>query len=202
MTQDAQALHRLLKAIAAHDDAGAQALLREAPDLARAAVGRADEHFLPQVQLQLYAGDTALHVAAAAYGSGIARQLIALGADLRARNRRGAGPLHSATVGSPGSTHWNPQAQARMIAFLVSAGADANAPDKGGVTPLHRAVRNRCTAAVEALLDAGADAARPNGHGSTPLQLAMQTTGRGGTGTPEARAEQARIIRLLQQHLA
>jgi hypothetical protein len=67
----------------------------------------------------------------------------------------------------------------------------------GGVTPLHRAVRNRCAAAVQALLAAGADRRRKNGSGSTPAQLAKVTSGRGGTGSPEAKAQQAEILRLL-----
>jgi hypothetical protein len=67
----------------------------------------------------------------------------------------------------------------------------------GGVTPLHRAVRNRCAAAVKALLDGGADPRRKNGNGSTPAQLAKLTTGRGGTGASEAKAQQAEIVQML-----
>jgi hypothetical protein len=55
---------------------------------------------------------------------------------------------------------------------------------------------------VRALLDAGADPRRPNDAGSTPSSLARQTTGRGGTGSPEAKAEQAAIIALLSDALA
>ena len=80
---------------------------------------------------------------------------------------------------------------------LVAAGADPNAVDQGGVTPLHRAVRNRCAAAVRALLDGGADARRKNKRGSTPMQLATQNTGRGGTGSPEAKACRAAFEKLL-----
>jgi len=65
------------------------------------------------------------------------------------------------------------------------------------VTPLHRAVRNRCAAAVKVLLDRGADPSRRNRNGSTPAQLAKLTTGRSGTGTPEAKAQQAEIVRML-----
>jgi hypothetical protein len=66
------------------------------------------------------------------------------------------------------------------------------------VTPLHRAVRNRCSAAVEALLGAGADPRRQNDRGSTASDLAHRTTGRGGTGSAAAKAEQRIIIELLQ----
>jgi ankyrin repeat protein len=68
------------------------------------------------------------------------------------------------------------------------------------VTPLHRAVRTRCATAVRALLDCGADARRQNGSGSTPIRLATLHTGRGGSGSAEAKAQQAEIVRLLEQH--
>jgi hypothetical protein len=63
--------------------------------------------------------------------------------------------------------------------------------------PLHRAVRTRCAVAVSALIDGGADPHAKNGRGSTPLQLATRTAGRGGSGSPEARMQQAEIMRLL-----
>ena len=137
----------------------------------------------------VYAGDTALHVAAAAYRQEIVPKLIATGANVRARNRRGAEPLHYAVDGMPGSRTWNPPAQAATVARLIEAGADPNAADKSGVTPLHRAVRTRCAAAVKALLEAGADPRRKNNSGSTPMLLATQNTGRGGSGSPEAKAQ-------------
>ena len=83
------------------------------------------------------------------------------------------------------------------MAALIEAGADPDAADARGVAPLHRAVRTRSAQAVAALLAGGADASLPNRSGSTPLKLAQQTTGRGGSGSPEAKAEQAEILRLL-----
>jgi ankyrin repeat protein len=71
------------------------------------------------------------------------QKLIATGANVRARNRRGAEPLHYAVDGMPGSRTWNPPAQAATVARLIEAGADPNATDKSGVAPLHRAVRAR-----------------------------------------------------------
>src|SRR6185369_16888259 len=68
---------------------------------------------------------------------------------------------------------------------------------KSGVAPLHRAVRTRSLLAVRALLDGGADPRAPNTSGSTPLHLAVQTTGRGGSGSEHARQQQAGIIQLL-----
>jgi len=61
-------------------------------------------------------------------------------------------------------------------------------------------VRTRCSAAVRALLDGGADPRRPNRSGSTPMKLATRPTGRGGSGSSEAKAQQAAIVQLLEQH--
>jgi hypothetical protein len=58
-------------------------------------------------------------------------------------------------------------------------------------------VRTRSTGAVRALLAGGADASLRSGRGSTPRDLATRTTGRGGSGSAEARREQAEILRLL-----
>ncbi|WUJ68788.1 ankyrin repeat domain-containing protein [Kribbella soli] len=160
-------------------------------------MARPDELFIDQCHAHLYEGDTALHAAAFAYDVQLAQDLIARGADISARNRRGAQPLHAATNGVPGSTNWNPTAQQAIIQFLIEAGADPNATAAGGATPLHRAIRNRCSAAVDQLLRSGANPHLPNDHGSTPSDLAHRTTGRGGTGSDEAKAEQQIIIALL-----
>src|SRR5215475_9579589 len=197
-------LRALVQAIAAGDAAAARTMLAAAPELARErarkGASRQEEtpHWLDAIQHYLYVGDTALHIAAAAYQKDIAVDLIARGADVRARNRRGAEPLHYAADGVPASAAWNPDAQAATIACLIAAGADPNAVDKSGVAPLHRAVRTRCAAAVRALLEHGADVRRANRNGSTPLQLARRNTGRGGSGSLAAKAEQQEIVRLLE----
>ncbi len=200
------ALMTLVRAIVVGDAAAASRLLATSGWLASARAGEgatreaATDYYLAEIEHYLYAGDTALHIAAAAYRLPIVRQLITMGADVGARNRRGAQPLHYAADGIPGSPNWNPGAQAATVTCLIDAGADPNATDKSGVTPLHRAVRTRCAAAVNALLDGGADARRKNKTGSTPMQLATWTTGRGGTGSPESRGQQEEILRLLQRH--
>lgn len=154
---------------------------------------QASTFFFSDIAHYLYAGDTALHMAAAAFRPRVAALLVAHGADCRARNRRGAEPLHYAAD----ANHWDPLAQAETIEFLISAGANPNAEDRSGVAPLHRAVRTRSLAAVRALVDRGADPRRPNQAGSTPLHLAVQTSGRGGSGSQRARDQQAGIVRLL-----
>lgn len=195
-----------VEAIVSGDSATVIGLLDASPALARdcAAHGAtrqaAKQNFFDQISHYIYEGDTALHIAAAAHQTRIVDELIARGADVRARNRRGAEPLHYAVDGGPGSAGWNPSAKTKIIAALIRAGADPNAPDKSGVAPLHRAVRNRCAAAVRALIDAGADPRAPNRNGSTPLLLATQNTGRSGSGSAEAKAEQKEILRILMEH--
>jgi ankyrin repeat protein len=200
------ALMALVQVIATGDDAAALRLIACSPTLACASFAQgatrqtAEAFLLPEIGRYIYAGDIALHFAAAGYRHKIARALIAAGADIRARNRLGDEPLHAAAVGMPGSRNWNPAAQAATIACLVEAGADRNAADKFGVTPLHRAVRTRCASAVRALLEAGADVNCRNRNGSTPLGLATRNTGRGGSGSPEAKAQQQEIVRLLERY--
>ena len=149
--------------------------------------------FFADIRHYLYRGDTALHMAAAAFRRPVAQLLVTHGANCRARNRWGAEPLHYAAD----ANHWNPTAQAQTIEYLTSVGANPNALDGSGVAPLHRAVRTRSLAAVRALLDAGANPRQPNKAGSTPLHLAVQPTGRGGTGSQQARQQQAGIVSLL-----
>ena len=152
--------------------------------------------FIVEIAHYLYVGDTALHIAAAAFRRPVAERLVAHGADCRAKNRRGAEPLHYAAD----ANRSNPSAQQDIIEYLTSVGADPNVVDHSGVAPLHRAVRTRSLAAVRALIEAGANPRQPNRAGSTPLHLAVQTTGRGGSGSEAAREQQAGIIRLLLEH--
>jgi ankyrin repeat protein len=153
----------------------------------------ATTYFLTDISHYLYRGDTALHIAAAAFRKPVARLLIDHGADCGARNRRGAEPLHYAAD----ANRSHPRAQAEVITYLTSIGADPDAVDGSGVTPLHRAVRTRSMAAVRALVEAGANPRKANKSGSTPLHLAVQNTGRGGSGSPEAREQQSAIISFL-----
>jgi hypothetical protein len=160
----------------------------------------ADTYFLAAIRHYVYAGDTALHVAAAAYQRDVAESLVARGADVRARNRRGAEPLHYAADGGPDAEHWDPLSQREVIAYLIAAGADPNALDKSGVAPLHRAVRSRCSAAAEAVIDNGADPRLKNKSGSTPLHLAVQNTGKSNSGSERSKDEQGQVIALLLRH--
>lgn len=200
------ALQALIRVIASGNGPLTSQLLAKSPELARLAikVGATRQapvdSYLKEINHYAYAGDTPLHIAAAAYQRDIAEELVSKGANVSARNRRGAEPLHYASDGVPGSVAWDPDAQSAVVEFLIKAGADPNSEDKSGVAPLHRAARTRCTAAVRALLTNGADAVGRNKSGSTPMHLAVQNTGRGGSGSTAAREEQAEIIRLLLAH--
>jgi len=151
------------------------------------------ECFVDAAAHQLYAGDTALHMAAAAFQRPTAMLLVRGGADVRARNRRGAEPLHYAAD----ANHWAPAAQRETIEYLLGAGANPGALDNNGVAALHRAVRTRSSEAVRALLAGGAGVRQRNKSGSTPLHLAVQDTGRGGAGSSRARDEQRKIVAML-----
>lgn len=189
----------LVHAIVAGNARKAEEFLVSSPTLVhhRAAVGatrRGEQPYLfKPIAHYMYAGDTALHMAAAGFRREIAQALIDRGADCSARNRRGAEPLHYAADANV----WNPTAQAATIDCLIRAGCDPNASDKSGVAPLHRAVRTRCAAAVETLLAGGAHPRGRNKNGSTPLHLAVQNTGRGNSGTALAIEQQRLIIKLL-----
>src|SRR5205807_10420829 len=88
---DAQ-LMTLARAIAAGDEQTAARLLAASPMLARACFVKgasrqsAHAYFLDRIGRYIYAGETALHVAAAAYRPDVARKPIAAGAVVRARN--------------------------------------------------------------------------------------------------------------------
>ena len=202
----AQSLRRLVDAIVANDGVLFSRLIDTSPTLATASFSQGatrqgpspSQSFLKEIGHYIYSGDTALHFAAASYRHKMADKLIQAGANVRAKNRRGAEPLHAAAFGSPGSPRWDPAAQAATIVCLVEAGADPNAQNMDGATPLHRAIRTRCAGAVRTLLEHGANPAIPNKNGSTAMKLALFTTGRPGSGSPEARAQQQEILLLLQ----
>ena len=121
----------------------------------------ADAYFLAAIRHYVYAGDTALHVAAAAYQRELAESLVAKGADVRARNRRGAEPLHYAADGGPDAEHWDPVAQREVIAYLIDSrrgsqrvgqewrGSAASSRSESLLGGGRRPHRERCRSAAE-----------------------------------------------------
>ena len=207
MVNSDSGLRRLFAAIVNGDDNLVSQLLSRSPGLSVACLGAgatrktASSFYLALIGRYLWAGDTALHIAAAAYQTKIVRKLLSAGADVHARNRLGDEPLHAAAVGQPGSRMWNARAQAQTLRRLVAAGANPNALNKTGVSPLHRTIRCRCAEAVRTLLECGADPDLRNKNGSMPILLATRNTGRGGTGLPEAKLQQKMILRLLESYV-
>ena len=82
--------------------------LSSTPSLATARLARSEEFLLTERLAQVYEGDTALHAAAFSYDADLARLLIGRGADVRARNRRGAEPLHAGGHGRTRRTGLGP----------------------------------------------------------------------------------------------
>ena len=201
MTSDDDALLDLFGAIATRDRRAVTRTLDGSRDLATEAIrggatrNGSDAYFLTPIRRTVYAGDTALHIAAAAYQREVAESLVALGADVCARNRRGAEPIHYASDGRADVGHSSIQSD--VIAYLLGEGADPNARTKDDVAPLHRAVRTRSADAVRALIEHGADPKLKNKSGSTPLHLAVQTTGASHSGSDAAKEQQREIIQIL-----
>ena len=135
-----------VEAIVSGDSSTAVRLLDASPVLAkeRAAHGAtrqgAKPNFFDRILHYIYEGDTALHMAAAAYQARIAAELIAKGADVRARNRRGAEPLHYAADGGPGSPNWNQVPRRRSLQHSFRLAPILMRPTKAVSRPLHRAV--------------------------------------------------------------
>ncbi len=112
-------------------------------------------------------------------------ELIAAGADVNARNRKGKTALHAAAKAGFSKT----------MAALLEHGADINARDNADETPLFDAVRStirktdKKIAAVETLLASGADASAVNKRGETPLAVAQRSRREGAD----------KIVRLLRE---
>lgn len=185
----------LLTAIVA-GEAKAVRLLRASPQLALVRVDV--ERLVEPVPHQLYVGDTALHLAAAALRPLAVEALIEAGADTNAESRRGATALHYACDARPAGKTWDPAAQRSVIELLLDAGSDIEHMDKAGAAPLHRAVRARSPEAVRCLLARGARVDATHGRQrTTALHIATHSTG--ASGTKGSRAEQQEIVQLLLQ---
>jgi len=92
----------------------------------------------------------------------MARLLLQNGAEVNARNRFNATPLHLAAS----------QGRAKLCALLIDKGADLNAKANTGRTPLHCAAGDGRLEACQVLLARGADPDIRDGVEMTPLELA------------------------------
>ena len=187
-------MNELLTAIIEDDRKSVQGLLKSDPGLATQLIPKA-RLYNSGIFHWIYVGDTALHLAAAGYRAEIVELLLAKGADPNAAtNHRKSTPLHYAADGFITGPVWDPKKQVETIRRLLDQGANIHAQDANGASALHRAVRTRCSAAVRFLLKAGANPTMRNKPGSTPFHLAVQNTGRGGSGEEAAKIAQREII--------
>jgi hypothetical protein len=88
----------------------------------------AKDYFFPQILHYVYAGDTALHLAADAHQPAIVEALLNGGADARRTNKSGSTPLQLARqatgrggVGGAAARH----EQETIVALLLQSGAEA-----------------------------------------------------------------------------
>ncbi len=107
-------------------------------------------------------GLTPLHEAAWDGNTETVLELVAAGADVRARSDGDITLLHLAA--------WNGDTE--TVQALVHAGADVHARSDGGNTPLHLAVAKGQTETALALISAGADIHARDDGDVTPLHLA------------------------------
>ena len=126
---------RLLRAVVNGETGVVSGLLARSPELATVQldVGATRQDptafFFTDISHYVLAGDTALHMAAAAFQPRIAEQLVCKGADCGARNRRGA--ERAVRTRSSGA-----------VAALVAGGADVHLQNKSGSTPLQLALQD------------------------------------------------------------
>lgn len=186
-------LRFFIAAIVADDRVKVWELLKEDEALANRQV--VEGHYESRIAHWIYAGDTALHIAAAGHRVEITKMLLNTGAEVRAaRNHLQSQPLHYAADGALNHPFWDAEQQVAVLRLLLDAGADIDAPDKNGATALHHAVRHRCPAAVKCLLTAGAAVTVKNKTGSTPFHVAVQSLDRRETNVERAKAAQREII--------
>jgi len=117
------------------------------------------------VNLQNFAGETALFTACARGLEDKVEFLLENGADVHIANLDGATPLHAAAGFDDTS----------LLSLLVRYGASVNAGDDEGDTPLHWAVREGKMEGVKALLELGASITQCNEDGESALELALSS---------------------------
>jgi len=188
-------MNEMIAAIVDDDVSAAKRLLQADVGLATRLIRR-EKLYDSGIFHWIYVGDTLLHLAAAGFRIDLVHLLLRSGADPNAaKNRRKSSPLHYAADGFITGPAWDAERQVATLGCLLQNGADIRMQDMNGATALHRAVRTRCAAAVRFLLGAGSDPTTPNRSGSTPFHLAVQNTGRGGSGAAAATEAQREIIK-------
>ena len=105
---------------------------------------------------------TDLHLAADLHLAGLARALIATGADVNAKDKDQNTPLHTAATSN----------NSEVAEILIEAGADIHALDEDDFTPLHSAAVVNAVEVATVLIEAGADVVARDKYDATPLHVA------------------------------
>lgn len=113
-------------------------------------------------------GRTPLHVAAACQDKEMVQLLIGKGADVNARDKVGASPLHWSM---PCFADETGKDMRDVVEILIAHGADVKAKSNNGNTPLHGAVTSKDI--TELLISKGADVNARNEERCTPLTWAV-----------------------------
>jgi len=108
-------------------------------------------------------GETALHIVTARRDAVWLRYLIAKGANVNARDKKGVTPLQIAA-----NRGW-----IEGVEILVAKKADTDEANDAGETPLISAVHNHDTAMMKILLEGGADPDRADNSGRSARDYAL-----------------------------
>lgn len=129
-------LLKLISLIVNEDDGEASKIIKASPSIVHQSllVGATRhselDYYYRDIGHYLVTGDTALHATAAGHRYIVVKLLTGNGADVRARDRRGAEPLHYASDRGP-VWNWNPKAQVETISVLLEAGAKTECGQQG-----------------------------------------------------------------------
>jgi ankyrin repeat protein len=117
--------------------------------------------------------DTSLHTAARRADLTSARYLIALGANINAKEPvYGETPLHGPMHGVHCTWRQGEEEYLPVVNLLIQKGADVNAQDNTGRTPLHEALLHGCTMAARLLIAVGADVTLRDRYGTSSVDYA------------------------------
>src|SRR3954447_10239485 len=125
-------MNKLLSAIVENDVSAAKRLLRAEAGLATRLIPK-PKLYRSKIFHWIYAGDTALHLAAAGYRVEMVKLLLAAGADPNAaKNMRKSSPLHYAADGFITGPAWDAKRQLETIRCLLENGANIHLQDMNG----------------------------------------------------------------------
>ncbi|EFN51583.1 hypothetical protein CHLNCDRAFT_59197 [Chlorella variabilis] len=162
--EDWPAVQQLLAAAGGDHLARLRAVLAVRPDLVAART------WAPASPDDVASGYSALHFAAAGDNVECLAALLAAGADVRARDDRGATALHWCAAAVASLDHEG--SCGLCLRALIAAGADVDARDEDGETALHCAARLGNLAAIRCLAEAGAYLGAANLEGESPQIVA------------------------------